>query len=86
MLKSLIYKLGQNPTKSWAEFKLGLFVFVVGVVLIFAGARFWIWLQIPAILLLAAGFLIAGKGYIGIFSNRFAQTLNRLSPPDEPDK
>ena len=86
MLKNLIYKLGQNPTKSWAEFKLGLFVFAIGTVLIFAGARYWMWFQLPGALLLAVGFFIAGKGYLGIFANRFAQTLNRLEPPSGQDK
>ena len=72
--------------RSWAEFKLGLALFVVGVLLIFAGARFWVWLQIPGLLILAAGGLIAGKGYLGIFANRFAQTLNRTKPPSFEDK
>ncbi len=86
MLKNLIFKLGSNPNKSWADFKIGLVVFVAGVCFIYAGAAFWVWLQIPGVLLLAIGFLFALKGYLGIFANRFSQTLNRLTPPDEKDK
>ena len=86
MFKNLLYKLGNNPLKSWADFKIGLAVFVVGVVLIYAGAAYWIWLQIPAIIFLAAGVFFALKGYLGIFAHRFLQSLNRLTPRDEKDK
>ena len=86
MFKNLLYKLGSDPLKSWADFKIGLVIFVVGVVFIYAGAAFWIWLQIPGIIFLAAGFFFALKGYLGIFANRFSQTLNLSAPPDEKDK
>lgn len=79
MLKNLIFKLGSDPHKSWSDFRLGLGIFVVGVALLYVGAVYWIWLQIPGIAILALGFAIAAKGYLGIFANRFAQTLNRLN-------
>lgn len=86
MFKNLLYKLGSDPVKSWADFKIGFVVFVLGVALVYAGAAFWVWLQIPGIICLVIGGLFALKGYVGIFANRFSQTLNRLTPPDERDK
>ena len=89
MLKSLLNKLGADPQKSWARFKTGLMLFIAGSVLLFLGARFLIWLQIPAIFLMTGGFIIAARGYVGIFANRFALTLNQLShraPVDPSDK
>ena len=86
MFKNLLFKLGSDPVKSWADFRIGLVIFVVGVALIYAGAAFWMWFQIPGIICLAAGIFFALKGYVGIFANRFSQTLNRLTPPDEKDK
>ena len=86
MLKNLFFRLGSNPQKSWADFKIGLIVFVLGTALIFAGAAYWIWLQIPGIIVLAVGFLFAAKGYLGIFANRFSQTLNQLGGAASKDK
>lgn len=86
MLKNLFFRLGSNPQKSWADFKIGLVVFVLGTALIFAGAAYWIWLQIPGIIVLAVGFLFAAKGYLGIFANRFSQTLNQLGDVASKDK
>lgn len=86
MFKHLLYKLGNDPIKSWTDFKIGLVIFVVGMALIYAGAAFWVWLQIPGVICLAIGGFFALKGYLGIFANRFSQTLNRLTPPDEQDK
>ncbi|GAA0854986.1 hypothetical protein [Aliiglaciecola litoralis] len=85
-MKNLFFRWGSNPHKSWADFKIGLGIFVLGVVLIYVGLQFWIFLQIPAVILLAVGFLIAAKGYLGIFANRFSQTLNRLGGAAERDK
>ena len=79
MLKNLLFKLGAEPQQSWARFKLGLLLFMVGAVGLVAGAHVWMWLQIPAIISLTIGFLIAGRGYIGLFANRFAHVLSQLS-------
>ncbi|WJG09332.1 hypothetical protein [Aliiglaciecola sp. LCG003] len=86
MLKHWFYRLGSQPHKSWADFKIGLAIFVFGIVLILAGNRYWIMLQIPGVLVLAGGFIYAAKGYAGIFANRFSQTINRLSAAAEKDK
>lgn len=80
LIKDLVFRLGNNPHISWARFKKGLGLFVTGVVLLYAGAAFWIWLQIPATIILALGFVVAAYGYLGIFANRFAQTLNNMNP------
>ena len=79
MLKNLLNRLGADPHKSWTRFKTGLMLFIAGSILLFLGARFLIWLQIPAVILMAIGFIIAARGYIGIFANRFARTLNQLA-------
>ncbi|GAB2688058.1 hypothetical protein GCM10027170_19260 [Aliiglaciecola aliphaticivorans] len=78
MFKNWLYKMGSNPHKSWADFKIGLAIFMAGVISIFAGLKLWIWLQIPGVLMLALGLFFAAKGYLGIFANRFSQTLNRF--------
>lgn len=79
MMKNLFFRLGSHPHLSWARFKKGLGLFVAGVVLLYAGAIYWIWLQIPAVFLLGLGFALAAYGYLGIFANRFSQTLNDLN-------
>lgn len=80
MLKKHIYRLGSQPQRSWSRFKLGLLLFVPAASLILAGSQYWIWLQIPGLLLLPVALFYAAYGYIGIFANRFAQTLNRANP------
>ena len=86
MIRKLVFRLGSEPHLSWARFKKGLGLFVCGVVLLYAGAAFWIWLQIPALIILTIGFVLAAYGYLGIFANRFAQTLNNLNPRGAQDK
>jgi thiol:disulfide interchange protein len=85
-MNNFLNRLGRDPLKSWADFKIGLVIFVVGGCLIFAGLKVGIWLQIPGLVLLAVGFGFAAKGYVGIFANRFASTLNRLGSAAEQDK
>lgn len=85
-MKHLLHRWGSNPQKSWADFKIGLGIFVLGVVFIYAGLKFWIYLQILGLILMAIGFVIAAKGYLGIFANRFSQTLNRLGGAADRDK
>jgi thiol:disulfide interchange protein len=86
MFRDILFRLGSDPHKSWSIFQKGLFVFVLGVCFTLAGAKWWIWLQIPGVVLLAVGLLIAAKGYLGIFANRFSQTLNQLAANAAKDK
>ncbi|MFA3790961.1 hypothetical protein AB6T38_07570 [Aliiglaciecola sp. SL4] len=86
MLKNWLYKMGSDPHKSWADFKIGLTIFIAGVIAIFAGLKLWIWLQIPGVLMLALGLIFAAKGYLGIFANRFSQTLNRFEQANDKAK
>ncbi|GAA6183907.1 MULTISPECIES: hypothetical protein [Aliiglaciecola] len=86
MLKNWLYKMGSNPHKSWADFKIGLTVFIAGVICIFGGLKLWIWLQIPGVLLLALGLIFAAKGYLGIFANRFSQTLSQFEKASDKAK
>jgi drug/metabolite transporter (DMT)-like permease len=78
LIRNLVYRLGSEPKKSWSTFKLGLIIFVVGAVFILLGAQFTYWLQIPGFILLLVGGLCAIKGYVGIFANRFAKTIERI--------
>ncbi|TDF36393.1 hypothetical protein EYS14_16830 [Alteromonadaceae bacterium M269] len=77
-LRNLVYRLGSDPKKSWTTFKLGLLIFVIGAALILLGTQYSPLLQLPGLIALAVGLIIAAKGYLGIFSNRFAKTLERL--------
>lgn len=86
MFKELLFKLGSDPHKSWATFQKGLIIFAFGAMLIFAGNAWWMWLQIPAVIMLIVGLLIAAKGYLGIFANRFSHTLNQLGQSASTDK
>lgn len=76
-LKSYI----NNPNKRWAEFKLGLIIFSAGAVLIIAGNQLWLWLQIPGLMVLFVGSLIAAKGYFGILLFRLTNGMRQLKPP-----
>jgi hypothetical protein len=76
-----LQRLANEPTKRWAEFKLGLGIFVLGVMAILAGAKYWIWLQIPGLLLLVIGSVIAGKGYLGILIFRLSYSFKGTKPP-----
>lgn len=86
MLKHWFYKMGSDPAKSWADFKIGLVIFCLGVVCILLGAKYWVLLQVPGLLILAGGFLFAAKGYLGIFANRFSQTISQLGAAGEKDR
>jgi NhaP-type Na+/H+ or K+/H+ antiporter len=81
-----LQKLANQPDKRWAEFKLGLGIFVLGVILVLAGARWWIWLQIPGVLCLLVGSVIAAKGYLGILFYRLTSHFKNVKPPAEFDK
>lgn len=76
-----LQRLASNPNQRWTEFKLGLAIFVAGAMAILVGAQYWIWLQIPGLLLLAIGALIAAKGYAGILIYRLSGSFNKVKPP-----
>ena len=81
-----LLKFANQTDKRWAEFKLGLGIFVIGALLILAGARWWMYLQIPAILILFVGFLLAAKGYFGILIYRLTSHVKIAKLPAEFDK
>lgn len=85
-LRNRIFRLGSEPQKSWGQFRLGLVVFAAGAAFILFGPALHVWLQIPGLILVAVGFIWAGKGYLGIFANRFAQSLNRVAEMSWQDK
>lgn len=86
MLKALLTRLGKDPQKSWADFKIGLGIFVLAVILILAGARYYYWLQIPGLVCLVIALYYAAKGYAGICAHRFSRILNGLKVPSAEDK
>ncbi|MFT4993585.1 MAG: hypothetical protein ACI965_000605 [Paraglaciecola sp.] len=86
MLKLWLEKLAANPNKSWANFKLGLGVFVIGVVLILAGRQSYYWLQIPGLMCITIGLVFAAKGYVGIFVYRMKNAFKQAKAPFDADK
>jgi len=70
MLKSWLDTLASDPNKSWAYFKRGLGIFVLGVVLILTGRHSLYWIQIPGLVCIAIGCVYAARGYAGIFAYR----------------
>ena len=86
MLRSWFDKVANDANKSWADFKVGLGVFVVGVILIIAGAKGWHLLQIPGLICIGIGSIIAAKGYAGIFIYRMKKAFKRPAPPSDKDK
>jgi hypothetical protein len=86
MLKSWLDKLASDPSKSWANFKVGLGIFVIGVVLILTGSQSLYWIQIPGLICIAVGFAFAAKGYAGIFAYRMTSAFNQAKAPSDADK
>lgn len=84
--KNFMFKMGSQLEKSWQQFILGLTIFAAGVGLILLGTQSQKHLlQLPGIALLGCGAFFAGKGYLGIFANRFSQVLNQAASFDSQD-
>ncbi|NOH58614.1 hypothetical protein F0261_11295 [Alteromonas sp. 07-89-2] len=73
--------LKQDIHKSWQLFKIGLSIFVVGVLLLFTLSELHITLHYLSLLILFVGFAIAMLGYWGIFIQRFSFMKNKKPPP-----
>ena len=86
MLRNLLNRLARQPMLSWQRFKRGLILFGLGVALILSGAKWWVWLQLPGILMLGAGIAFAAWGYAGLLAYRLTQAFNRPAPPSLFDK
>lgn len=71
----------QDVNKSWQRFKIGLAIFVVGVLLLFLTSHIHIALYYLSISVLLVGFAIAMFGYFGIFIQRFSFIKNKKPPP-----
>ena len=78
-----LQRLANNPNQSWTEFKRGLGIFCLGVVLILLGAKYQALIQIPGLLVLAVGSLYAIKGYLGILAYRM--TAGFKPPPSRSE-
>jgi len=73
--------LKQDIYKSWQRFKIGLSIFVVGVLLLFTLSELHIALHYLSLIILFIGFTIAMLGYWGIFIQRFSFIKNKKPPP-----
>lgn len=71
-LQTFLLNKGSNPKKSTKFFMIGLMLFLAGVLLIYMGTVFHVILQIIGLIILIPAIFFAGKGYIGIISNRLA--------------
>lgn len=78
--------LSQSPEKSWKRFKLATGLFVVAIVLIFAGAQSYVLLQIPGLVLLVIALFLAIWGYLGILSYRLSGFGNKWKPTSKDNK
>lgn len=79
-----LQRLGSQPSKSWARFKLGLVIFCIGAALVLLGAKYWLWLQVVGLIFLVAGIVPAAIGYAGILAYRL--TAGFKPPPSFSDK
>ncbi|MDN4502987.1 hypothetical protein QX776_11290 [Alteromonadaceae bacterium BrNp21-10] len=82
-LRRIIFHLGGNPHRSWRYFIVGALLFSLGIYILLYLNSSLLWLQYLGLGLLGSGLIVAIKGYVGIFANRFAQVLNRAKPPPE---
>lgn len=73
-------QLAQQPQLAWARFVKGLAVFFSGLLALLALGGIHIVIDIAAMTLMLAGFVVAITAYIAIFLSRF----NRLGPPPPP--
>ncbi len=73
----LLEKLGQNPQRSLTIFLRGLSLFVLSLVFIGLGYFYHHLWQVVGLAFLACACLTATWGYVGIFSNRWFNILNR---------
>jgi hypothetical protein len=65
----------------WQRFKIGLSIFVVGAVSLFAIGHFSAFFHYASLTILFVGFGYAMLGYIGIFIQRFSFLKSKKPPP-----
>lgn len=73
--------LTQDIHKSWQRFKVGLAIFVAGVVLLFSLSHVHLAFYYLSVGILLIGFGYAMLGYAGIFLQRFAFIKDKKPPP-----
>ena len=81
--KNKWHQLQSRPDLSWRRFKLGVLLFAAAVMLLYAGAHYWIWLQAIGLVCLASGLGYAIAGYVGILAFRLGRFQRR--PPNHRD-
>lgn len=77
MMMKLLEKLGQNPQRSLTIFLRGLGLFAIGAVFIGLGVIYHHAWQVVGIIVIAIACIIAGWGYVGIFSHRWWNIMYR---------
>jgi hypothetical protein len=75
-----------DPNRSWHAFKRGFSLFLLGALLILAGAAYAPLIQIPGLLLLAVGILYSAKGYLGLLANRMTASFKPPASGFDKDK
>ena len=71
-LQQFLLKQGSDPKKSIKTFTMGLVCFVFSIALLYLGINTHYSVQIIGLVFMLIAFVLAGKGYIGIVSNRIA--------------
>lgn len=73
---SIWKKLGQDPSKSFRFFLIGLASFAIGLALVYGFQEQETW-QMFGIALIGVGCLVSAWGYIGIFASRILDMMNK---------
>lgn len=66
----------EKLARYWQHFKKGLLLFVVSVLLIFAGYRWQPLIQVPGLILLIPALFYAASGYVGILRLRLKRSFS----------
>lgn len=76
-LRDILYAAGQKPALSWSRFRNGLLTFAFGVAVLVASERYFPVLYWPGFFIVVIGFIVAMRGYWGLFANRFARLIEQ---------
>jgi len=79
-MNNLLAKLGQDPERSLSIFLRGLGLFALGILFIAIGYYYHHLWQVIGLIIIAISCFIAAWGYLGIFSNRWFNILNKNKP------
>ena len=72
-MKHWIHWLGRTPSQSLRYFQIGAGLFALSLLLIFAGAYYWLGWQIIGLCISPLAISFAAWGYLGILANRISR-------------